>query len=123
MRLFLNNALTIWHKMPENVPQIEGFHKNCYSILNGNRVLYTHKRRPRTLEEKIFEGVTLTQCTLHTCDRNYDTLTHEELVERARPDRTLESRETTVKYIWANIALNIQTRNETRNTKNMACDE
>jgi len=44
-------------------------------------------------------------------------------VERARPDLKLESRETTVKYIWANIALNIQTRNETRNTKNMACDE
>jgi len=44
-------------------------------------------------------------------------------VERARPDLTLESRETTVKYIWANIALNIQTTNETRNTKNMACDE
>ena len=62
--LFLNNALTIWHKMPENVPQIEGFHKSCYSILNGNRGLYTHKRKPRTLEEKLIEGVTLTQCTL-----------------------------------------------------------
>jgi len=38
-------------------------------------------------------------------------------VERARPDLTLESRETTVKYIWANTALNIQNRNETQNTK------
>ena len=45
------------------------------------------------------------------------------IVERARPDLTLESRETTVKYIWANSALNIQNRNTTQNTKNMACDE
>ena len=38
-------------------------------------------------------------------------------VERARPDLTLESRETTVKCIWANNALNIQNRSETRNTQ------